>query len=249
MHKIKKEDTVYLLLAGLFLGSLTMLNILGTARFIDLSFSFFDVRIPFVLAIGVLPYPITFLCTDLISEFYGKKRANLVVWIGLILNLWVIFIVWAGGALDAPENLVNGELPVTVENGKAVVPYGYEFYHIRRLTLGATFASMVAYLTAQFIDVHIFHYLKDKTNGKKLWLRNNGSTLISQLVDSIAVILITYYFADGLPKNEAGELVEPITTFIFSSYVFKMVAALLDTLPFYLATYYLKHYFSSSKSS
>jgi len=248
MQKIKREDTVYIILAGLFLGSLTMLNILGTSRFIDLSFSLSGIQFPFVLAIGVLPYPITFLCTDLISEFFGKKRANLVVWVGLILNLWVILIVWLGGVLDAPDNLVNGELPITVENGKAIIPYGYEFYHIRKLTLGATLASMVAYLTAQFIDVHIFHYLKEKTNGKKLWLRNNGSTLVSQLVDSIAVILITHYFADALPKNEAGELIQPVTTFIISSYIFKMFAALIDTMPFYAGTAILKRYFSSSNN-
>ena len=88
-----------------------MLNILGTSRFIDFSFTFFSLEIPFVLAIGVLPYPITFLCTDLISELFGKKRANFVVWLGLLLNLWVIFIVWLGGALDAPISLSNGELP------------------------------------------------------------------------------------------------------------------------------------------
>ena len=242
---LSRSDKVFLILTSFFLGSLTMLNILGTSRFIDFSFTFFSLEIPFVLAIGVLPYPITFLCTDLISELFGKKRANFVVWLGLLLNLWVIFIVWLGGALDAPMSLSNGELPLNVTDGEVIVPHGYEFYHIRKLTLGATAASMIAYLAAQFIDVQIFHFLKKKTNGKMLWLRNNVSTLVSQLVDTSAVILITYYYANGLPLNEDGTLTHPLIYFIVSGYVFKVVVALLDTLPFYIATRQLKKYISN----
>ena len=242
---LSKSDKVFLLLTSIFLGSLTMLNILGTSRFIDLSFSFFSLEIPFILAIGVLPYPITFLCTDLISELFGKKKANFVVWLGLLLNIWVIFIVWVGGVIDAPPTLENGELLISVKDGQPLIPHGYEFYHIRKLTLGATAASMIAYLAAQFIDVQIFHFLKEKTKGKMLWLRNNVSTLISQLVDSSAVILITYYYAGGLPLNEDGALTHPLIYFIFSGYLFKVVVALLDTIPFYLATNYLKKYISS----
>ena len=161
------------------------------------------------------------------------------------MNLWVIFIIWLGGALDAPISLSNGELPLNVTDGEVIVPHGYEFYHIRKLTLGATAASMIAYLTAQFIDVQIFHFLKKKTNGKMLWLRNNVSTLVSQLVDTSAVILITYYYANGLPLNEDGTLTHPLIYFILSGYVFKVVVALLDTLPFYIATRQLKKYISN----
>ena len=241
---VSRSDKVFLLLTGLFLGSLTMLNILGVSRFIDYSFTLFDRQIPFIIAIGVLPYPITFLCTDLISELFGKKKANLVVWIGLILNIWVLFIVWLAGVLDAPDNLIDGELPIAISDGMVKVPNGYEFYHIRNLTLGATAASMVAYLAAQFIDVKIFHLLKEKTKGKMLWLRNNVSTLISQLVDTIAVILITHYYAHGLPVDEEGTLTHPLIYFILSGYLFKMIVALLDTIPFYFCVKYLKGYLS-----
>ena len=220
-----------------------MLNILGTSKFIDYSFTIYNIEIPFVIAIGVLPYPFTFLCTDLISELYGKKRANQVVWMGLVLNLWVIFFVWIAGVLDPPENLINGLPQASVENGQIKIPQEYAFYQIRKLTIGATIASMVAYLTAQFIDVNIFHFLKAKTKGKKLWLRNNVSTLISQLIDSTAVIVITHFLVDGLPKNEDGELTHSLFYFIFSGYLFKLVVALMDTLPFYYLTMRLKPYF------
>jgi len=242
----RRRELIFLILAGLFLGSLVMLNILGVSRFIDLS-SWLgiseDSDIRFSLAIGVLPYPITFLCTDFISEIYGRKRANTVVWVGLILNLWILLVIWFGGWLEAPENLQSdGTLPLSIENGIPVAPHGYAFYNMRSLAFGATTASMIAYLTAQFIDVHIFHYFKRKTQGKKLWLRNNGSTLVSQLVDSIAVILITHYLASGLPLDPNVSLFWQIFAFIISAYLFKVVVALLDTIPFYIGTSYLKKY-------
>lgn len=242
-----RRTVVFMLFSGLFLGSLTMLNILGTSRFIDLSFDIGSTHIPFNLAIGVLPYPITFLCTDLISELFGRRKANLVVFTGLLLNIWVIFILWLGGVLDAPQELSEfGRLPLEVD-AVGNPPPGYVFYEIRYLTFTAVLASMVAYLAAQFIDVHIFHWLKKKTHGKKLWLRNNASTLISQMIDSIAVILITFYLADVIRIDETkAALPQLFTDFIIPGYVFKLVTALVDTLPFYWCTRFFRNYLQLS---
>ena len=241
----RRREVVFLLLSGLFLGSLVMLNILGVSRFLDLSDLVgisSDSNITFTLAIGVLPYPITFLCTDFISEIYGKRRANRVVWIGLFLNLWVLFILWLGGAINAPELNEYGKLSAEVVEGEALVPHDYAFFAIRSLAFGATIASMIAYITAQFIDVHIFHFLKKITKGKMLWLRNNGSTLISQLVDSTAVILITFYFSDGIPIHEDKSIFVQLLSLIFSAYLFKMIVALFDTIPFYIGSKWLRKY-------
>jgi uncharacterized PurR-regulated membrane protein YhhQ (DUF165 family) len=234
------------MIAGIFLGSLAMLNILGVSRFIDLSeyIGISDAsNVRFVVAVGVLPYPITFLCTDLISEIYGRKRANLVVWAGLFLNLWVLLVLWFGGWLEAPDNLsVDGTLPLSVNNGVAEAPHGYAFYEIRKLTFGATVSSMIAYLAAQFVDVQVFHYLKKRTGGKMLWLRNNVSTLTSQMIDSIAVILITHFYADALPIPEGVAISSALLMFILSSYIFKFFFALVDTLPIYFLVKRLRRY-------
>ena len=158
-----RRDSTFLVLAGLFLGTLGMLNILGLTRFLQLGHIG---TWPIVVAIGALPYPITFLCTDLISELWGEEKANQLVWVGLLLNGWVVLILWLGGLLPG--------LPGSDDS---------TFRTIQELSFGAIGASMAAYLTAQFIDVRLFHFWKQLTNGKALWLRNNGSTLVSQLVD------------------------------------------------------------------
>jgi uncharacterized integral membrane protein (TIGR00697 family) len=101
---------------------------------------------------------------------------------------------------------------------------------------------MSAYLCAQFVDVYIFHYLKELTKGKKLWLRNNVSTLTSQLVDTTAVILITYLYTDALPINERAAIFPQLMMLIASGYVFKFVVALLDTIPFVYGTRFLRKY-------
>ena len=194
-----RQERVFLILAGLFLGTLAMLNILGITRFIDFSFTVGETRIPFVVAIGVLPYPVTFLVTDLLSELYGKRRTNQVVWVGLLLNIWVMFILWLGGVLPGTDSPA--------------------FFEVRSLAFGAVTASMIAYLFAQFCDVHLFHFWKGLTQGRHLWLRNNASTLVSQLVD-----------------------------FIIAGYVFKVVVALLDTLPLYLLVGFLREHLGRNAS-
>ncbi|GAB5495154.1 MAG: queuosine precursor transporter [Phycisphaerales bacterium] len=231
-----RREGVFLLFAGLFLGTLAMLNILGISRFIKLwEYDFDGNGIPtaFAVAVGVLPYPMTFLCTDFISEFYGKKRANLVVWIGLVLNIWVMAILWLGGVLPGFEGLAEDGSLIKDDAGRLPV-----FFEIRGLAFGAVTASMIAYLIAQLVDVHVFHFWKKLTRGKHLWLRNNGSTLVSQLVDTVAVILITYALG-ALPIREGASVIPALLVFIGTGYAFKLAVALLDTLPFYLGAHHL----------
>ncbi len=233
---VRRREIVFLVLSGLFIGTLAMLNILGITRLIDFTFNIFGITVPFRVFIGVLPYPITFLCTDFICEIYGKKRANYVVWTGFLLNMWVLFILWIGGILPPRPEITNATgLPHPDDPD-------YLFYGIRFFTFRATFASMIAYLTAQFIDVHIFHFFKKATRGRYLWLRNNGSTLTSQMVDSLAVVLITYFFTHSQLVQEGQEVFPALMVLILSNYIFKMVAALLDTIPFYIGVRFLSKY-------
>ncbi len=239
-HLHARRERVFLVFAGIFLGTLAMLNILGISRFIK----FFEfttsggTTLVFAVAVGVIPYPITFLCTDFISEFYGRKRANFVVFVGLLLNIWVVIVMWLGGVLPGFE-VVD---PATGEIARDVAGRLPVFFEIRALTFGAVAASMIAYLAAQFCDVYMFHFWKRITRGRLLWVRNNGSTMISQLVDTTAVILITHYYAHALPIDPDQPLARQLFLFILTGYGFKFVVAAVDTGPFYIGVRYLSRY-------
>lgn len=222
MTLANRRDLAFLVLAGIFLGTMGMLNILGLTRFLSLgSIGGW----PIVVAVGALPYPVTFLCTDLISELWGEEKAGQVVWVGLLLNGWIVLILWLGGVLPGLEGTD-----------------GSTFFEMRRLAFGAVGASMAAYLAAQFTDVRLFHFWKRFSGGRALWLRNNGSTLVSQLVDTSAVVLISHYAAHVLPVDTSRPVGPQLGQFIASGYLFKFVAALLDTLPFYLLVAWLRRW-------
>ena len=230
-----KHEKLFLLLAGVFICAMTMLNILGITRFIEIG--------PMALAVGVLPYPITFLCTDLICELYGKQRANFVVTIGLILNGFILSFLWLGQIIPAvqPESMPPWQLihlaePVALPNGEQYDASVELFDLIYACTSGAVFASMLAYIFAQYCDVRLFHFFKKLTNGKHLWLRNNGSTLISQAVDSFVVIMVTF----GAVFFQGDMAMAQLLTLMASNYLFKMTVAIVDTLPFYYLVNKLK---------
>ena len=232
-----RRERVFLILAGVFIGAMAMLNIIGITRFIHLG--------PLALAVGVLPYPLTFLCTDLISELYGRKRAAGVVWVGLLINGLIIGTIWLGHALPAvgpdqqpPWQTLHFSEPVYLPDGSALTMSGELFTLIYACTAGAVFASMAAYLAAQFCDVYLFHFWKKLTKGKHLWLRNNGSTVVSQLVDSVVVIGLTF----GAAFLRGEHTLAALLVLVGSNYLFKLTAALVDTVPFYLGVRYLSRY-------
>ena len=240
-----RRQRVFLVLSGVFLGTLAVLNVIGISRFVDLSFNLFGIQFPMVIAVGVLPYPITFLCTDLISELYGRKRATDMVWVGFIVNVWVIFFLWLGGVLPGSGMEQLDETGNIMRDAAGREPV---FFEIRRMAFGIVAASMVAYLTAQFCDVQLFHFYKRLTKGKHLWLRNNGSTLISQLVDTTSVVLITHFYAGALPISDDSALWPQLFVFIGSGYVFKVLVALVDTGPAYGLVRLLRPYLGLEKN-
>ena len=166
------KDRFYILLAGIFIASLVTCNLIAN-KFVTVNLGF---KV-FIISAGILPYPLTFLVTDLISEIYGQKKANLVVFSGFVASIFVLSFLWLGAQFNSiPNSIVND------------FTYNTVFQNAWRLIT----ASMVAYLFAQFIDVRVFHFWKKLTNGKHLWLRNNGSTIASQLIDTTLVISILF---------------------------------------------------------
>ena len=214
MTNQKKElaKNLYLLLAGLFITSLVVSNLIFQKFFYWYPF---DIKIfgnsLFELSVGVLPYPITFLITDLISEIYGKKSANQVVITGIFASFFSMGILLMANEVPAIKNS-----PIDDQT----------FNEVFALSPIAVLASMIAYLIAQFIDIRIYHFWKNLTQGKMLWLRNNFSTFTSQFVDSLLVIGLLSIFG-----------VLEWTLFwglVISSFLFKILVAALDTPLLYL---------------
>lgn len=233
----ERRERVFIVLAGIFLCAMTLLNVIGITRFVQLG--------PMALAVGVLPYPLTFLCTDLICELYGKARANFLVSVGLGLNLFILAVLTLGNIMPAvpaetmpPWQVIQLATPVALPNGEVVEQSIGLYQLIYATTSGAVFASMIAYIAAQYCDVHLFHFWKRVTKGKHLWIRNNFSTLMSQMVDSIMVIAVTF----GAAFMRGEMTFHALLLLIGSNYLFKATVALLDTGPLYLLVHYLRGY-------
>jgi|TARA_B110000483_G_scaffold145435_1_gene173658 uncharacterized PurR-regulated membrane protein YhhQ (DUF165 family) len=233
----ERRELVFLILAGFFICSMTLLNVIGITRFVQLG--------PMQLAIGVLPYPLTFLCTDLVCELYGKRRANRMVSVGLLLNFFILAVLYIGQLIPAvglesrpPWQDIYLAADVGLPDGTTASGSVELFALIYATTSGAVFASMLAYVAAQYIDVRLFHFWKRITKGKHLWVRNNFSTIMSQLVDSFAVIAVTFGAAFLRGDMALGLLM----LLMFNNYLFKFFAAVIDTPLIYLCVWKLKPY-------
>ena len=219
--KRKLAAKIYLYLAALFITSLVVSNLIFQKFFYWYPFNgkIFGSRL-FELSVGILPYPITFLITDLISEIYGKIAANRVVTAGIFASFFSMGILLIANYVPAMESS-------PVDNAT--------FTQVFSLSPLAVLASMIAYLLAQFVDIRIYHFWKKLTNGKMLWLRNNFSTFASQFLDTFSVVLLLSVFGI-LPWDLFFGL-------ILSGFIFKVVVALLDTPLLYLLVWMFKNKF------
>jgi uncharacterized integral membrane protein (TIGR00697 family) len=212
---------IYLLLGALFITSLVVSNLIFQKFFYwhPLNLEIFGSKL-FEISVGILPYPITFLITDLISEIYGKKRANDIVIVGIFASLFSLLIIYTASIVPATSwSPVNDSLFNTVFGNSTI----------------AVFASMFTYLFAQFVDIQIYHFWKRLTKGKHLWLRNNFSTWFSQFVDTLTIILLLCSFGIIDWANFKGLLI--------SGFLFKVLIAALDTPFLYLGVYLFRKRF------
>ena len=214
-------EQFYLVLAAIFIAALVACNLIFQKFFIW-DFSLFGTNIQFEQSVGILAYPVTFLVTDILSEIYGKERADRVVTGGLIASLFVLGLVLVSSFVEATSWS-------PVDNATFQRVFGAQWV--------AVTASMVAYLGAQYLDIRLFHFWKRLTHGKHLWLRNNASTITSQVVDT--ALVNSLFAALGTP----GVTWERFPVLFMNGVLFKWTIALLDTPVFYAAVFYLRRRF------
>ena len=212
-----KKEIVYVILAGIFITNAVTAELIG-GKLIQVG--------PFVLSMGILPWPIVFIVTDLINEYFGKqgvKRLSLIT-AGLISYCFVILYF----AMKIPE--AKGISPVSNDAFKQV------FGQSNLIIIG----SIIAFLVAQFLDVTFFTFFKERTGNKMLWLRSTGSTVLSQLIDSFVVGGIAFYLPGIWSTSQYIE-------FSFTGYAFKLIIAVLLTPLIYLGHYLIEKYIHNNE--
>ena len=224
-----RYERVYLLLASTFVVLLVLTNIIGIKLF----------RAPFnpefALTTGIITYPFTFLVTDLVSEIYGKKRADFMVLVGFLMSVVMLLIVQMAIFVAPHPYWVPGSQPFFPTEGD----YQHAFESVFALNGVLLFGSMSAYACAQLTDNHLYHFWKRVTKGKHLWLRNNGSTWVSQLVDTAVVNSILFYIGFGMEFMVGVKIMATI-------YVYKLCIAALDTPLIYAGVYLIKRFLGFS---
>jgi hypothetical protein len=212
-----KKDLVYILLAGFFITNAVMGEMIG-GKLIQVG--------PYTFSAGLIPWPVVFLTTDLINEYFGKKGVRRLTFITAGLILYAFLLIFMGMQFDAV--LYS---PVDNENFNKV--FGQSMWII--------IGSMTAFRTSQLVDVVIFVFIRNKTGPKKLWLRATGSTVISQLIDTFIVVGIAFWlpgkisFAEYLETSVGG-------------YTSKLIIAIALTPVIYFAHYIIDRYFAPDLS-
>lgn len=210
-----KKDTVYVILAGIFITNAIVAELIG-GKLIHVGST--------VMSIGILPWPIVFITTDLINEYFGEKgvRKLSLITASLISYTFVILFL----AMKIPA--VNGDNLVS----------DAQFNGVFGQSLWIIVGSITAFLVSQLIDVSIFHFVKNRTGNKMIWLRSTGSTAISQLFDSFIVLGIAFWMTGKMTT-------EVFIISAFTGYFVKLIIAVLMTPVIYLGHYLIEKYIHS----
>ncbi len=230
-HKLnERRQWLFIALAGLFVTNAVTAELISNKLIqIPLEGNFFGKKVgPFVTIIGILPWPIVFLLTDLLNEFYGQKAVRRLSWITAGLIAYCFLIV--GLSMSIPAFEIKGSKLATNE------AYNLVFGQAQAVIVG----SIVAFLVSQILDAYVFDQIKQKTGNRFIWLRSTGSTLLSQLIDSYIVLYIGFVLPGAMSLSTYFEVAP-------TNYLLKILIAILLTPLVYLGHYLVRRYLERSK--
>ena len=221
----ERRQWLFIVLVGLFITSAVTAELISNKLIeIPLIFSFGDQEIgPFTTIVGVIPWPIVFILTDLMNEFYGEKAVRRVSWITAALITYCFIIV--GLALNFPAKEIPGSNLATDAEFTKV------FGQAQMVIVG----SIAAFLLSQLLDATLFHWIKRKTGNKYIWLRSTGSTIISQFFDTLVVLYIGFVLPGNLSMTDFWNVAP-------TNYILKLLIAISLTPLIYLGHYLVKRY-------
>jgi uncharacterized integral membrane protein (TIGR00697 family) len=220
-----KKQWLFVFLAGLFITNAVTAELISNKLIeVPLSINLFGNNLgPFVTIVGILPWPVVFLLTDLLNEFYGYKTVRRLSWITAILISYCFIVV--GLSMEIPAVEIEGS------NLSDDASFNKVFGQAQMVIVG----SICAFLVSQILDASLFMWIKSKTGERFIWLRSTGSTLISQLIDSYIVLYIGFVLPGTLSFTDFMEIAP-------TNYVLKIVIAILLTPLIYLGHYLIKRF-------
>ncbi len=224
-HLNERRQWLFIALAGLFITNAVTAELISNKLIqIPLSWQFLGKQFgPFITIIGILPWPVVFLLTDLMNEFYGQKTVRRLSWITSALIAYCFLIV--GISMSIPAHEIPGSKLATN------AAYNLVFGQAQAVIVG----SIVAFLVSQLLDAFLFEKIKQRTGNKFIWLRSTGSTMISQLIDSYIVLYIGFVLPGAMTLETYFEVAP-------TNYILKMLIAILLTPLIYLGHYLVRRY-------
>lgn len=232
-----KPTRLFIILAGIFITSALIAEFIGVKIFSleatlglkPAAIHLFGGEYSFNLTCGVLLWPVVFIMTDIINEYYGQKGVRFLSWMTICL-IGFGFLMVFGAILTEPNAWWMGSKQNTgIENMSTA------FNGIYGQGLGIVVASMTAFLISQLVDVYIFHKIKKATGEKRIWLRATGSTLVSQLIDSFVVLIIAFYLYPKLVKGQGQPWpFDQLIAICIVNYIYKFIVAIILTPVIYI---------------
>ena len=247
-----KATRLFLILSGIFITNALIAEFIGVKIFSlestlgwkPAEIHLFGGTYSFNLTCGVLLWPVVFVMTDIINEYYGKKGVRFLSWLTIALIAFGFVMVF--GALQTEPN----SWWVTSKENMGVERMDTAFNAVYGQGLGIILASMTAFMVGQLVDVYIFHRIKRATGEKRIWLRATGSTVVSQLIDSFIVLMIAFYFYPKWVKGQGEPWpLDQLLAICVVNYIYKFIVAILMTPVIYLVHGVIEKYLGADKAS
>lgn len=236
-----KKTSLFIILSGIFITNALIAELIGgkifsaekTLGFSPLDIPLFgDFSLQFNLTAGVVLWPVVFITTDIINEYFGKKGVRRITYITVGLIAYAFLVIYLAMKLVPADFWLS--VNALNEQGEPF-DINYAFQKVLSQGLNIIFASLVAFVVGQLVDVSVFHKLRRITGPKKIWLRATGSTLISQLIDSFVVLIVAFYFLGGWSLTQ-------VMAVGITNYFYKFLIAILLTPILYVAHYLIDNY-------
>lgn len=238
-----KGTRLFIVLAGFFITNALIAELMGAKLFSlegslglpPADLSFFGERFSFNLTAGVLLWPVVFVMTDVINEYYGPKGVRFLSFLAIGMIVFA-FVMFAGAIALKPAGFWARDYYKGVPDSDAA------FAGIFGQSQAIIVASVIAFLVGQLLDVFIFHKIKQATGENRIWLRATGSTLVSQFVDSFVVLFIAFYVAPRVAGNAKPWSFAQVMAICIGNYLYKFAVALLLTPVIYLVHGWIERY-------